>query len=68
MLWTVHHPELEEVWICSTKEKCIKFIEQNEDIWMKYKMDSELFKIHHAYVKDTELSKVIFSNMPELYL
>ena len=67
-LWTVHHPDLDEVWICSTREKCIKFIEQNEETWMKYKLDSELFTVHYAFVRDRKLCEIIFEGMPELYL
>ena len=67
-LWTLHHPDLDEVWICSTREKCIKFIEKNEETWMKYNMDSDLFTVHHAYVRDKKLQEVISDNMPELYL
>ncbi len=67
-LWTVHHPNLEEVWICSTEEKCKAFVEQNKVIWEEYKMDPELFSFKGAYVRDNKLAEVILENMPELYL
>ncbi len=67
-LWTVHHPDITEVWILSTKQKCIDFITKNEDIWAKHEMDSELFTFNKSYVRDSTLVKTIRDGMPELFL
>jgi len=67
-LWVVKHPDLDEVWICSTREKCITLVEMNEQVWAKYGMDTELFTFHHSSVKDQTLQRTIKDGMPELFL
>lgn len=69
-LYAIIHPSIagSKGWICSSKSKAYKLINNNKHIWESYQLNVEDFEIIELAVKEDKLLETIFEGMPELFL